>query len=432
VDILEWNADKTHITAEVGSLPLSRLLQVIADNTGWEVFVEPEVKSTASAKFNKLPIGEGLRVLLGDLNYALVPQTNAPSRLFVYQTTMKAATERVYSKIAKLRSDGVKPIPNELIVTVKPGTDIEALARKLGAKVAGRVDGLNTYRLQFDSPEAMQAVLDKLNANPDVAAIDFNYELPRPSPRAISSSGIADLPLHAKAIGADGVITPMLIDTGGDISRYCGLSEFMQPTISAAGETAPAGDGPSHGPSMAAALVRGFAAVRGSAGGKAFRIRIVDVYGVKATTTTFDVANGIYLAVNAGGNPINLSLGTSADSAFLHHVIQQASAQGVIFFAAAGNEPVTAPTFPAAYPEVVAVTAGVHGQIDSYANRGGFVDTMAPGSSLVCYGGQAWNVQGTSAASAFASGVASGAAAMGGPNGQVASVTTNALLSTER
>jgi thermitase len=191
----------------------------------------------------------------------------------------------------------------------------------------------------------------------------------------------------------------------------------------------PAGSGPTHGLSMAATIVQGLASVKSNGKvGLAVRIQLVDVYGTNATTTTFDVANGIARAVNAGANPINLSLGTTGDSAFLHRVIENASSQGVIFFGAAGNEPVATPTFPAAYPEVVAVTAGDRqGHIASYANRGNFVKAMAPGASVVCYNGQSWLVQGTSTATAFARGVAAGAAALGANAGQAAAAVTNNL-----
>src|SRR5262249_28931989 len=85
--------------------------------------------------------------------------------------------------------------------------------------------------------------------------------------------------------------------------------------------------------------------------------------------------------------------------------------KGIVFFGAAGNEPVTTPTFPAAYPEVVAVTAGDrNGQIADYANRGSFVDIMAPGTSVVPFDGQAYSVVGTSSATAYASGIAAGLA----------------------
>ena len=75
-----------------------------------------------------------------------------------------------------------------------------------------------------------------------------------------------------------------------------------------------------------------------------------DVYGSGETTTTFDVRQGIIAAVNAGANPINLSFGGAGESELLHQVIKDAYAKGVVFVAAAGNEPTSANTFPAAWP----------------------------------------------------------------------------------
>ena len=104
-------------------------------------------------------------------------------------------------------------------------------------------------------------------------------------------------------------------------------------------------------------------------------------------------------------------LGSPGDSPALHNLIQQASAKGIVFFGAAGNQPVTTPVYPAAYPEVIAVTAGDHtGQIADYANRGSFVDIMAPGTSVVPFNGQSYVISGTSTATAYASGIAAGLA----------------------
>jgi hypothetical protein len=117
------------------------------------------------------------------------------------------------------------------------------------------------------------------------------------------------------------------------------------------------------------------------------------------------VAKGVYEAVNAGASIINLSLGSEADSAFLQNTINSAAKQGVQFFAAAGNTPTTAPTFPAAYDTVVAVTATDRsGNIASYANRGSFIDVAAPGMAIVNFGGQSFVVTGTSTATAYVSG----------------------------
>jgi hypothetical protein len=106
-------------------------------------------------------------------------------------------------------------------------------------------------------------------------------------------------------------------------------------------------------------------------------------------------------------------------------LIQQASADGVVFFGAAGNEPVTTPTYPAAYSEVIAVTDGDrNGDVASYANRGSFVDLMTPGSSVVPFNGQSYLVNGTSASTAYASGIAAGLAGNSGdcPPGVIATM----------
>ncbi len=59
-------------------------------------------------------------------------------------------------------------------------------------------------------------------------------------------------------------------------------------------------------------------------------------------------------------------------------------AQGFVFAAAAGNEgPAAAPTYPAAYPEVVAVTAVAKDMhIYASANRGRYIDLAAPGVDI--------------------------------------------------
>ena len=67
----------------------------------------------------------------------------------------------------------------------------------------------------------------------------------------------------------------------------------------------------------------------------------------------------------------------------------------------------TAPSYPAAYPEVLAVTAIMRdGSFASYANRGDFVDLATSGTGLVVYNGQTYVITGTSASTAYVSGMA--------------------------
>ncbi|MFM2083090.1 MAG: hypothetical protein RL380_1781 [Verrucomicrobiota bacterium] len=417
---IAWDAKTERLTVALDERPLGELLEKITTATGWEIFLEPGTTRTVSARFKNQPLGEGLRSLLGELSYALVPQSNAAPRLYVFHTSLRAATQRVTTiEMRVAKDDTGKPIPNQLIVTVKPGTDIEALAAKLGAKVIGRVAGLNTYLLEFPDAATAATAFASLKENSQVAAVDYNYRMAEPiAPATYTASGLPSL--NATALG-DGAVTIGLIDTGFDPNSYCGLSSFVSPAINITGSAGAAGNSPDHGASMAYTIVR-------ASGGRA-KILPVNVYGSSVNTSTFYVASGIYAAVNAGANIINLSLGSQGDSTFLHTVIQRATAQGVVFLAAAGNEPVTTPTYPAAYGEVVAVTAGNRsGAVAAYANRGNFVDVVAPGASQVCYQGSSWVVAGTSAATAFASGLAATAAQSGNFNAaQVQAFITNTL-----
>jgi subtilisin family serine protease len=105
---------------------------------------------------------------------------------------------------------------------------------------------------------------------------------------------------------------------------------------------------------------------------------------------------------------INLSLGSEADTPFLREVVRSASQANVLLISAAGNIPVTTPFYPAAYPEVRAVTAIEQGQIAPYASRGNFVSLGGPSMNFIEFGSQSYNVQGTSVSSAYVSGAAAG------------------------
>ena len=81
--------------------------------------------------------------------------------MLVYETSSKNAVRRIVptKRLAKRdkpekKDDG--KIDNELIVTIDPksGIDIEALARQLGAKIKGKIDGLDIYQLEFEDAEA--------------------------------------------------------------------------------------------------------------------------------------------------------------------------------------------------------------------------------------------------------------------------------------
>jgi thermitase len=406
-DTLNWETKRDRVSADIKSGKLMPLLEQIASVTGWQVFVEPDTVCTISAKFNNLPPGEALHLLLGDLNFALVPQTNAGPKLVVFRTLMKNATQLVHALNAADSHSSGKAITNELIVRLKPGAKIDELARSLGAKVIGRIDSLGAYRLQFEDQAAADTARQQLAANPNVASVDSNYSMDRPAgPIGAQSSNLPPPPqLQLKPPPSDGRVIVGLVDTALQPLGN-GLDSFLLKAISVAGDAQLDPNNPTHGTSMAETILGSLATM--TKGSSSVQILPVDVYGPNVSTTTFDVANGIAQAVNGGANPINLSLGSAGNSPFLDSVIQDASSKNIVFIAAAGNTPVTTPFYPAAYSGVMAVTAIDQGQLASYANRGSFVSLGAPGTSLIYFDSQPYYVTGTSASAAFISGMAAG------------------------
>jgi len=106
-----WHKAADHVDADIHGEPLWPLLEDIAHQTGWRIYVEPGTTRNASAKFKDLPSGDALRMLLGDLNFALVPRTNAASQLYVFRTVRQNATRLVHAANAP-----AKHVLNELLV----------------------------------------------------------------------------------------------------------------------------------------------------------------------------------------------------------------------------------------------------------------------------------------------------------------------------
>lgn len=113
---------------------------------------------------------------------------------------------------------------------------------------------------------------------------------------------------------------------------------------------------------------------------KILPVKVLDNSG---SGTTYAVAEGIIWATDHGAKVINMSLGNYADAQFLHDAIKYAYDRDVVLIAATGNDNTERPGYPAAYPEVFAVSATDPDMNKaSYSNYGDYVDVMAPGTSI--------------------------------------------------
>lgn len=393
-DSLNWTKSADKVDASIDSWKLTELLEKIATDTGWQVYVEPGTSANISAKFKNLTADEALRRLLGNISYSR-KVTNGISQLYVYRSDAHAATQKVMSKAVSDKKKSAR-IPNELVIQLKRDSkmSIEELAAKLHAKILDRQDDLRLYRLGFDDEAAANAARGLLASNSDVGAVESNYEVDRPTPN--QQAGVANGNVVNPKVMPDGQHFVGLIDTA--VQHDPNLANYLLPDVNVTGAARVSEDTLMHGTGM-------FETMLTSMSDYPSKVQNYDVYGPNETTTTFEVTKGFIQAVNAGANPINMSLGGGGESELLHQAIKDAYAKGVVVVAAAGNSPVTTPTYPAAWPEVVAVTAGSGGQIDSYANRGPFVDIIAPGTSYVSGAGHTWMIQGTSVSTAFLSGL---------------------------
>src|SRR5262245_22143393 len=194
-----------------------------------------------------------------------------------------------------------------------------------------------------------------------------------------------------------------VIDSGVD-ATHPDLAGAVVENLDAANDNAPH----AHGTGMAGAIAAhrsmlGTAPRVGLLTVRAFSVRPNSAYG-----TTFNIIKGLDWAVERGARVINMSFAGPSDPR-LRDALARVAKRGVVLVAAAGNAgPQSPPLFPAADPNVIAVTAtDVDDKLFSGANRGNHIAVAAPGVDILApsTGGTYQFTTGTSVASAQVSGV---------------------------
>lgn len=138
-----------------------------------------------------------------------------------------------------------------------------------------------------------------------------------------------------------------------------------------------------------------------------FNAGIMRQQGQHASTNSLLLARALDWMLSRQVKVINLSLGGAGDAA-MSQIFVKLRILPVAIVAAAGNSgPSAPPSYPAAYPGVIAVTATNAAQeIYAYANQGSYIAFAAPGEDLwVPNANDGQYVSGTSYASALAAAV---------------------------
>lgn len=125
--------------------------------------------------------------------------------------------------------------------------------------------------------------------------------------------------------------------------------------------------------------------------------------------TSYRVISGINWSLMKGARVINMSFAGPRMDDIVGKLITKYSSAGVVFVAAAGNGgPEAPPAYPAAHPDVIAVTAiDERKGLYDHANVGDYIDLAAPGVDVMAAanGGAYDFASGTSFAAAHVSGV---------------------------
>jgi serine protease len=104
---------------------------------------------------------------------------------------------------------------------------------------------------------------------------------------------------------------------------------------------------------------------------------------IQAIRYAAGLSNGCGVLPAAPADVINLSLGGATKSAALDAAITEARNAGVVIVAAAGNEATNQPSYPAASPGVISVSAvDADAKLAPYSNFGSTIDVAAPGGDM--------------------------------------------------
>ena len=320
--------------------------------------------------------------------------------------------------------DGKRHRPRELLVGVTPGTP-DSLKQTLASDYEAEVEDIGTvglagirfWRLTLKGNQPLREVLTRLLTDGRVITAQPNYvytpvQGPPPGSEPPPGGQAAPGPQSQSGMPTGAGVKLAIIDTCVEAAH----SELMG-SVAASYDAIKPGAGAcvpeNHGTGVAS-LIAGHSRLHGTApGASILRVRAFTFTEEEneVAATTREIALALKWAVDSGARIANLSFTGPADP-LIEHEIAAAYRKGLVLVAAAGNAgPASAPLYPAAYPEVIAVTA-TNGRQEVYsaANRGKYISVSARGVDvLVAHVQNGYGIEsGTSFAAAKVSGIVAG------------------------
>ncbi len=323
---------------------------------------------------------------------------------------------------------GVPPVgetrflTNEMVfhvpANVSPQT-VDTVARRLGlstvASQSFNLSGGTLFRFRITDGRPVADVIRALESeNIGVAQPNYVFKLQQDPALAARTTGgdpsqyVVDklrlVDVHRIAIGSNVLVA--VIDSEID-GKHPELAGAVVDEFDAIGNH----DKPHvHGTGMAGAIAAHRRLIGIAPGVRLLAIHAFSSNGTDSAQATSDhILMGIDWAINKGAQIINMSF-AGPDDPMLQLALQKAHDKGVVLIAAAGNQgPKSVPLYPAADPNVIAVTAtDAKDQLLAQANQGSYVAVAAPGVDVLepAPNGGFQVTTGTSVAAAHVSGIA--------------------------
>lgn len=282
--------------------------------------------------------------------------------------------------------------------------------------------GTTLYRWRVPRDISVPRAVQAIEGDPRVASAQPNYlftlqqdaqpaKLDTAPAPALSGDpaqyGLAKLRLpQAHGVARGDNVLVAVIDSGID-GAHPELSGAITQSYDATGAKDPVKPH-EHGTAMASLIVAHGKLLGSAPRARILAIRAFDPAGKTAEGTTFSILKGLNYAAANGARVINMSFAGPADPA-IHRSLEAARKKGIVLVAAAGNEGAKSPPmYPAADPNVIAVSAtDADDLIMEQSNRGNYIAVAAPGSQIMVAipGGGYEMSSGTSHAAAEVSGI---------------------------
>jgi subtilisin family serine protease len=308
-------------------------------------------------------------------------------------------------------------VPNEVILDsfpTVPTPTLEAIAQRHAMTrletQTFRLTGRRMHRWRLDGGGSVEAMIRALVGERLIAGAQPNYlyALAETAADRLNSDQYAPKKLNlaeAHKLSTGNRILVAVIDSGVDASHPDLAGAIVANFDAATDDLTPH----SHGTGMAGAI-----AARRTLQSVAPQVGLLTVraFGTKSggqEATTFNILRGLDWAADKGARVVNMSF-TGPPDPRLKDALLKATGKGLVLVAAAGNAgPNSPPLYPAADPNVVAVTATDDADaLFPRANRGDYIAVAAPGVDVLVPGleGTYQLTTGTSVAAAEVSGVA--------------------------